>query len=256
MPSPVRYQRIRSGGALTDRSASFDGLANLSAANGGTFTPANNVDWSVCFWFMPTELTNDTYYQLLGTRTGTVGTEGWFAQIHGFPGDKGVNFGYSDGAAYRTLINDIDATFVINTWYMFAGIIDNDVTPVLSSEIWDTADLVQAVTTGGTNFINTSATSTLQIGSALAGSGLTPFKGRIDKVGIWNRELVAGEPEALHNSGEGLRYSQLTSGLLANLVAWYDLDEKTGAVRWRDSLGTSHAFAQGLILSRPRAGIV
>lgn len=64
------------------------------------------------------------------------------------------------------------------------------------------------------------------------------FDGRIAKTGFWRKVLTAAEKTALYNSGKGLKYSALDSGLKANLQAYWNLDEASGTRN--DSHSTNH----------------
>jgi hypothetical protein len=206
----------------------------------------------VAFWFYHDVIAADTYYNYVGCMAGagSAATDQWFVQRHAFTGDEGVNFGYSDGIDYRVLVNE--APIVAGRWYMFAGSIDNDVTPVLGSEIWDTSGIIGTATAGGTGFINTLGNQPLALGKWAAGTP-TPLIGRLDKVGIWNREFTGGETAILHNGGTGLRGSALPTALQSGLQEYYDLDERSGASVWR-ALLSRNLTASGTVLSKPPAG--
>ena len=68
-------------------------------------------------------------------------------------------------------------------------------------------------------------TAEFRIGSYDAGNY---FDGRISRVGLWKGTKTSALITSLYNSGKGLAYNQLTSDLLADLAAFWELDESSG----------------------------
>ena len=65
---------------------------------------------------------------------------------------------------------------------------------------------------GGPATINSAPITTTMINYS---TGTIPLVGKLDEVGIWIRELTAGEVTQLYNSGAGLSYP-FTAGSTAN----------------------------------------
>ena len=67
----------------------------------------------------------------------------------------------------------------------------------------------------------------------------------IDEAGFWNRDLSQTEISKLYNSGNGVGYSQLTSGETTNLVSWWSMDETSG--NRADSHGTNTILSANMV---------
>lgn len=85
----------------------------------------------------------------------------------------------------------------------------------------------------------------ITLGADAAADAATLYDGRIDALGVWNRQLTGTEVGTLYNSGSGLRHSTLPAGLLVNLVAWWDLDGPYADGKWHDAVGTNHLMPHG-----------
>lgn len=55
------------------------------------------------------------------------------------------------------------------------------------------------------------------------------WKGQIDEVGIWSRDLSSSEISTLYNSGSGKAYSTFSSSLKNSLKSYYELEESANA---------------------------
>ena len=67
----------------------------------------------------------------------------------------------------------------------------------------------------------------------------------MDEVGFWNRDLSQTEISKLYNSGNGVGYSQLTSGEQTDLVSWWSMDETSG--NRVDSHGTNTILSANMV---------
>lgn len=251
MPNPVIAHRLLAAGSgvLGDRAAQFSGLTKLTAPNGGAFSPANGTDLTVAFWISLDEAIGAAAWEVLNVAGAAAGTDGWYAYIEGTSQDIGM--GYSNGTTYNNLTT---LTLTANTWYFIVCRWNNDASPVLEMTVYDTTQLLTSVSTGGNGFINIASPQPLNIGGGV--DGQTWLRGRMDKVGIWTRAFAGGEAVTLWNNGLGLNGSDLASaGLLSDLVAWYDLNERSGSASWSDFLGVRDATATGNVLSVPKAGL-
>ena len=75
------------------------------------------------------------------------------------------------------------------------------------------------------------------------------FQMRLDETGVWSRLLTAGEKSELWNSGNGVRYADLTSGIKSGLISWWSFDETSG--QRLDSHGSYHL---SLVAPSPESG--
>jgi hypothetical protein len=66
-----------------------------------------------------------------------------------------------------------------------------------------------------------------------------------DAVGVWARALTSPERAQLYNSGAGVSYLTLPTGLKTGLTSWYDMDEKTG--NRADSHGSNTLTMSGTV---------
>jgi hypothetical protein len=65
------------------------------------------------------------------------------------------------------------------------------------------------------------------------------YHGRLQYWGKWDRVLSDAECVALYNSGQGLKYAELSAGVKTSLVSYWDLDEAGPGTRL-DKHGTNH----------------
>lgn len=119
------------------------------------------------------------------------------------------------------------ATVSANTWYFVVAWHDSSGNTINIQVNDGTADST-AHTTGVFD-----STTAFQVGRW--GTGSSYLDGRIDSLGYWKRIPSASERTAFYNSGAGVSYTDLSSGNIASLVGWWDLDEKSGD-RWDASL--------------------
>ncbi len=75
--------------------------------------------------------------------------------------------------------------------------------------------------------------------------------GRVDSFGIWSRLLTVPERDFMHNGGAGQNYACLGAGIKVGLVSFYDLDEPSGSLSWRDLQDSNVLTATGIVLSAP-----
>mgnify|MGYP001559210899 FL=1 len=246
MPAPI-FDRIL-GGLAKDRSASFDGTAQLGYTNAANeFNPANSTDLHVAFWYRFDEIPAATYIALVRAAAGAAATDGWYVQLDG--GTGLVTMGYSNGATY---VNFGTHTPVVNTWYFGSFGWTNQASPTLGATIYDVNGSIFSSANAGLGFINRPA-SAMEVAEDVSG---TRFKGRIDKLSFWFRLPGGGEAAALWNEGNGSTYKRIVSqGFLTSMVAHYEMDEKAGRAVWKDKhTNLYHLAATGLVRSGLRAG--
>lgn len=96
---------------------------------------------------------------------------------------------------------------------------------------------------GRSNDVNDSSDYTIGGRSA----STNKLNGRVDQTMFINRLLAPDEIVDLFNNGKGLKYSQLPDSIKndANLVSYWDLDEKSGTRN--DSHGTNHLTDNGSV---------
>ena len=250
MPNPLITHRVLSasgGGVLSDRAAQFGGMTKVTAQNGGAFAPPNSTGLTVAFWISLDEAIGASAWEVLNVAGAAVETDGWYAYVEGTT--QKIGMGYSNGVSYNNLT---PLALTENTWYMILCYWDNDASPNLTMDVYDTTALINSFSTAGNGFINVASPQPLNIGGGVGGQAW--MKGRLDKVGIWLGNKSSSSA-TIWNNGAGLTGNQLApAGLLSDLAGWYDLDERSGAATWADFLGAHDAAATGNVLSVPRSG--
>lgn len=149
-------------------------------------------------------------------------------------GSDSFTFYYtSDGGSPIGLNASCLGSPVVNQWYFVVAQYD------LTNHT-----IKMSLNGGATTCSNASAfggvfhgSGALQFGRAY---GTTSSDSRVAKTGLWNRLLSSAELLALYNSGKGLAFSGLTSGLKSNLKAYWNLDEASGSRA--DSSGNSNTL--------------
>jgi hypothetical protein len=178
---------------------------------------------------------------------GNAAGDGWYVQRAG-----ATNFfevGYSNGVNY---FNVDGFAPVVNTWYLVVGNwFNTGPSPTIELIVYNPAGAQIDATNTGTSFVNSAATGALYLGG-LASS--LPGEAHIDKVGIWNQALSAGNALALWNGGAGLRGVDLAGAGVPAPAFWWDLDEKTGKQNWPAFAGGQPLTAVGSITRQARAG--
>lgn len=252
MPNIIQARRLAGPGVLSDRAAQFQGNEKLSVPNDGSFSPPGNVDLHVIFWFAIDTFPAAGVHEIMNVSGNAVGLDGWF--IFTDATNHRLSIGSSDGVSYGAMEFTV-APLTAGTWYMASCLWDNSGGGAgYEIDLYNTGGLIGSNTAAG-NFINPTSSQPLNIGGGVSGQAW--MKGRIDKVGIWRR--LTGDPvnqTVVFNSGLGLTGSQVYSNasLTSGLVAWYDLDQRSGSPLWRDFAGNHIAVSTGNVLSVPKAG--
>lgn len=247
-----RFAQTR-GASGGDRAAQFAGEEKLSITNDGTFNPPGNTDLHLGYWFCLDDLPESGVYEMVNTTGGVITADCWFTFVAA--SDGWFRMGCTDGSGYTDL--PVEHVIQVGQWYYAGCWWDNSgVEANLTLTLWDTSDLLGSVTTAG-RFLRQGNPQPVNIGGGIDGQQWTV--GRFDKVGIWTR--AAGSPvdlTAAWNNGFGLTGEQVQAHgtLAAGLLAYYDLDEDTGAATWPDATGDHDATATGTVVSVPRAGFL
>jgi hypothetical protein len=235
------------GGGETDFAAQFAGAEKLVAANAGAFSPANGTDWTVGFWFVIDEFPVAGVHEICNVTGNALALDGWFVFVDSA---QTLAMGYSNGAGYQVLA---PATIDAATWYFCKLHWNNDASPSLNMSLYDTESSINSWGAGTTGFINIATPQPLNLGGGIAPQAW--MRGRIDKWGCWARNFAGGEEADLWAAGAGLTGEQVDAhGTLSDYVAYYDLDELTGAATWPDQGGNHPATATGTVVRVPKAG--
>lgn len=160
---------------------------------------------SVSCWIYPTRVT--------GTEQIFISKQRWYDDINGFNiqiNTTGTISAYlANGSTEKgyTLSNSVVA---VNNWYHIVF-------------TWN-----GATTTGYVNNVKRTGNPVSQVVSPImnaykltVGRDNSPnyyFQGKIDEIGIWDREITAAEVSSLYNSSSGFTYPFLNG----SLVKWYD----------------------------------
>lgn len=80
--------------------------------------------------------------------------------------------------------------------------------------------------------------------AASIGSALT---GKVDSLGFFKTVLAAGDRTTLYNGGVPIQYAELAAGIKTNLVAWWDLDARSGTRL--DYHSTNHLAENGTVVA-------
>lgn len=196
--------------------AGFNGSNNyLEATN---FTGITNTVFSISLWvYLNATQLSKTFFSNF-TSSGT----GWV-------------IGIQDGTNNRIKIYQGSLTFNSiftlsnNTWYHIVYTYDPAAPQKNNLYINNAAP---ETNTSSINFTGTAIAN--DIGHLTGNTQYT--NGNIGTLGYWNKVLNTTEVATLYNSGNPLRYACMSGSLLTNLVAFYDLQEASGASRV-DSVG-------------------
>ncbi len=178
-------------------------------------------DFSFAFWAYPDSLANVMVPLSKGCQSNaTAATATGYSTIINTTGSFQVVMS-DDATTPRLSVTSATGLFVAGTWahaccsFTRAG---------------NLVVYINAVSVG-TLAIGTRAGAMASTGSFAFGcastnlSAMTTFMdGRLDTGGLWLRALSADDVTTLYNGGVGLAYRDLTTGMKANLSAWWDVD--------------------------------
>lgn len=205
---------------------------SLSRSHDASFNITGN--WSINFWMCadPLSLSNSGNHCLF--TKGAFQNSGWYLQIQNSTlrfntNSSGVNS--TAGHTFYYLNSPPNSDFRYK-WFMVT--ITYNYSTTLTSFYRD------GVLLGTDNLPNPSATSSGNFWIGRDDNG-NFYTGTIDEAGIWNKVLTQSEITELYNSGNGLVYENLSTGLSSNLQNWWSLDETTGTRN--DSKGSMHLTA-------------
>lgn len=174
-------------GTVTSNTGKVGNAAEVaSGANylgGGSGLTPSGSPRSVSAWFYGTSLASQEAFMLCGA-TYNSGTPLWILLARQSPT---AFIGVYHGGTYR-----VSATVAsTNTWYHVVYTFDGLYMTLYVNAALAYANLHVDSGTGGSIFI---------------GNTFSPFTGRVDEVGIWNRALSGAEVLQLYNGGNGVTY--------------------------------------------------
>jgi hypothetical protein len=244
--SPRSLNAIR-GWFHPARRVSSDGAVSLAAASTQYLTVAHHADWSIGAGFTAAgwynrATTGSTQY-LAGKFVAAQREWSLNVTATGFLAARAS----SDGNG-QTSFNSAIAAGAADAWSFVALRYDSTQTGAELSLSRNALTKQTAAHAGGVF----AGTDSLRLGAsdaALASS----WDGRLDSWGFWNRALSDAEIDLLYNGGSGWTYSVVPGGLLAGMIAWYDLAEPSGT-RWNRRQNNHHAAPTGT--PSPYAGAI
>lgn len=136
--------------------------------------------------------------------------------------------------------NTAVGTIIINTWYHVVFTYDGSGSANGLKFYVNGSRVNNSSTSSGTGS-DFSSSNSLGIGGCSAGVGL--YKGYIDEVGIWNKELSLGEIVQIYNSGTPNNLKLLTSS--PYLEAWWRMGDNASGITIPDQVGENDGSLSG-----------
>jgi len=191
-------------------------------------------DGSACAWIKTTVVgEEDVFYKLapiLDSEITTTGADDW---AFGIDDNGKIAYGNGGGSTDYT----ISSSTTVNTGnWMFVCFTRVKSTGLMKVYV---NGIENGSATGGTTTLDgTTSDGYTLIGKQHWSSGTTPFDGKIDEVGIWDRALNSSEISALWNGGNGLKYD------IENSPVTVTLNSPTDSLGSNTSLITFNATAE------------
>lgn len=177
-------------GKINNAATSTTGRIDLGTGN---FSITTNM--SISLWFY---LNNTTNNAMLIQKTNLLApsSDSWY--IFAVPGSNNL----------QTFIGDGSVNYYANTTYTYSASTWTHVVFTYSGSTGNQKIYVNGTLLntqpGGPATINTAGSQVVMLNSATAAP--IPLDGKLDEVGIWNRELTGAEVTQLYNGGAGLTY--------------------------------------------------
>jgi len=212
-----------------------------------TGVPTGLNDWSVALWVNLNALTTDTMDHIISmTTSGVAGNanDGWHIGYR-----AGAEDAFDVTVRVGSVRNNANAstfgTPSTGVWYFLYAYFDATAGQCGISINNGTID------TGTVTGTPNTQTASLNIGR-WGYTGGFPFylDGKLDEIGIWNRNLTTDELTWLYNAGSGRSFSELsqvTSSLWSSIVSYYSLDEGSGTRA--DSKGSNNLSDNNTVTS-------
>ena len=176
-----------------NNAGSYTGSESFGVADNGTLRPANTLTISAWINFDSGAEAGGPIFVAKGTNAGD--SQSWDLRLHS---TKKIYYqGRVGGGSY---IAGLTSTVMSpNTWYHVVFTRNGTVTHVYLNGVDET---LTGVTSNAADFDY--STGNLSVGQF--GSGFNFWKGKIDEVALWSRDLSSTEVTTLYNSGTGLQY--------------------------------------------------
>ena len=209
-----------------DLDVSTGGSRQFTAANLEYFSIADNaalstgdIDFSLFGWiYLDTKASN----KALISKYETTGNQREYSVRYDQPLDRFVVQVSNDGIATVTKADNNLGSPAVGNWY-FVVVEHDSVANTLSIQANNgTIDSV-AHTTGVFD-----GTAPVHIGASDISAAPYYMDGRIARVGFRKATLSTAERSQLYNSGGGMFYNDLPSGLLTSLISYWNLNEVSG----------------------------
>jgi len=208
----------------------FDGSDYIDLGNSNILNPSNQISFSSDF-LIYSDFQNNFIF---GRNTETATDYGYNFGIIELEGQTYLRFGVGDNSEGFNLIDiNVPVQLEYNTWYNYTGTFNGTKLKFyLDGELLDTANVVLP------NGLHINTYNTF-IGKYRASGGTCNcqfFKGELDNVGMWNRELTIEEINLLmelqYNSIQDLNlsndtiYENLPIGTEVGILSTSDLDKE------------------------------
>lgn len=212
--------------------AEFSGVGELTNSNGdNSFSPAGGSNPQFSAWIRFDTIVPGTYYKVFHVGGGTTATDLYGVQLDGTSGLLEI---YSSSGGSYSLTVGIAPTagkwyFLVASWGGFAQ----------NFELFDMSGVINTYTSGN-NGINPAINQPAFLGGGEALAN--PLIGAIDSAIFWNAAPGISNV-TLWNNGEALDYKQMPSSGLPHLVGFWQLDEASGSLVYKDSSGLNHPLS-------------
>lgn len=183
----------------------FDGTASFNIGSDSNL--ANNTDgFSVSMWLQTSDNSQTVFYYS-NWNSGSSAEN--FAIWNNNGTDLSVRFNVS-GQPVNYVNSSSGVTPTNNTWYHVVATYDGSQLIIYVNGVAHSNTVNVTPFTGGTSYIGQ------------RGNGSLFSLGKIDEVGVWDRELTSSEVSQLYNAGMGITYGELASLINYQPIIWFN----------------------------------
>lgn len=256
-------------GALHDQPAhttgtylTLPGSAGFNGTNALALTDAHNpftwdglTSFTVAGWFKVATLPSSTQLMNIWSQTADPSVfAGYALQLNGSTGflNWSVSQNINSGNQRATAVPAV--AIVQGRWYLCqtALFTPNAGSPEIAIEIADATTGVDTFTTAGWLTPGPTSSQAFRLGSGPGGAfgGLSNVNliGDIDNGATWGRPLTGAEWSSFKNNNgmglpQGVDWSAISGGSMNDSTAWWNLDQRAGAVLLTDSTANNRSLS-------------